>query len=223
MIKLVAFDWDDVFVTGAKEAYFACYHQALEKAGIHLEPQVEKDRILSKWGKSYRAVIDELLKEHPNKVEEVYAAYEKEFWGNTFIDALSIHEGVQDLLSKLSKKYILAVASGNEPKMLKERIIPHFGFPDVFSQIVTSSEINDHEKTKPHPYMLELIMKTQNVSPSETVFVGDAKTDVQMAQNAGAIPIVALSGHLDRREAEKLGVKYIIDDVRDIETVLNQL
>lgn len=223
MIKLIVFDWDDVFVKGAKEGYFACYHKALEDVGVSLSPEVERERIMAKWGKSFRAELEELLKDNSELLDAACDAFEKEFWGNVFVDALTIHEGVADLLLRLKKSCTLAVASGNHPKMLKERIIPHFHFPDVFSQIVTSPDIEDQEKTKPHPYMLKLIMKTQNVLPSETVFVGDARSDVQMAQNAGVTPIVVLSGHLNRSEAEELGVQYIIDDVTKIEPILEKL
>jgi phosphoglycolate phosphatase len=106
--------------------------------------------------------------------------------------------------------------------MIQEVVMPHFNIPDIFSQIITSHDIEDQEMTKPHPYMLETIMKTQGVKPEETIFVGDAKTDVQMAYNAQVTPIVVLTGHLNREEAEALEVKYIIPDVTKLETVLNK-
>ena len=44
MIKLIVFDWDDVITLGAKEAYFAAYHQALVEVGVHLTLQEEQKR-----------------------------------------------------------------------------------------------------------------------------------------------------------------------------------
>lgn len=101
--------------------------------------------------------------------------------------------------------------------------MPYFHIPDVFSQIVSSYEIADPAKMKPDSYMLDVIIKKQGVSPSDTVFVGDARTDVQMAYNAGVTPIVVLTGHLNYQEAKDLNVKYIIDDVTGIEQVLNEI
>jgi len=37
------------------------------------------------------------------------------------------------------------------------------------------------------------------------------------------MPVVVLTGHLSRDEAEKLGVKYIISDVSKLEDVLKIL
>lgn len=66
-------------------------------------------------------------------------------------------------------------------------------------------------------------MQDQNIKPEETVFVGDAKSDVEMARAAGVTPIVVLTGHLTKLEAEDLSVRYIIDDVTQLEKVLNIL
>jgi len=223
MIKLIIFDWDDVITIGAIKGYFACYRKAINGVGVSLSPEEEKKRILAKWGKSFKTEIEELLIEKPELVDQACEIYYQEFWGNTFVDALKLVPGVNETLLQLKDKYILAVATGNDQRMLKERIIPKFNIPSVFSQIVTSHDIADQEKTKPHPYMLELIMKKQHVTPAETVMVGDAKTDVLMARNAKVIPIVVLSGHLSRLEAEELEVKNIIDDATQIETALAEI
>lgn len=220
MIKLLAFDWDDVFSLGAKEGYFACYHKALEDVNVRLTPEEEKKRILAKWSKPFKEELKELLKEKPELVDRACEMYEKEYWGRTFLDCLSVLPGVNKLLLRLKEKYILAVATGNHPKMLKEKILPQFNIPNVFSQIFSTFEIEDPEKMKPHPYMLEDIMKKQGCKPEETLFIGDAKTDVQMAYNAGVIPVAVLTGHLSRKEAEDLNVKYIIDKVTSLEEVL---
>ena len=59
-IKLIIFDWDDVFTLGSKEGYYACYHQALEGVGVQLKPEKERKRILTKWGQSHREELKEL-------------------------------------------------------------------------------------------------------------------------------------------------------------------
>lgn len=222
MIKLIIFDWDDVFTLGAKEGYYACYRKAINDLDVFLSPEEENKRILAKWGKSFREELKELLKEKPELVDKACEIFDEAYWGNTFVDALSVIEGTNEMLLRLQKKYKLAVATGNHHKMLQERILPHFKIPDVFSQIISSHEIQDQEKTKPHPYMLELIMNKQNISPDETIYVGDAKTDVQMARSAQVTPIVVLTGHLSRQEAEDLKVKYIIENVMKIEDILNK-
>jgi phosphoglycolate phosphatase-like HAD superfamily hydrolase len=188
-----------------------------------LSLEEESKRILAKWGKSFREEIKELLKKNPKLVDEACEIFEKEYLGNTFVNSLRVIDGTNEMLLLLKNKYTLAVATGNQHKMLKERIFTHFHIPDVFSQIISSHEIADQEKTKPHLYMLETIMSKQHVLPEETVYIGDAKTDVQMAYSAHVTSIVVLSGHLTRQEAEKLRVKHILDNVTLIENELSEL
>jgi len=222
MIRLIIFDWDDVFTLGSKEGYFKCYHETLAELGVHLEPEEEKKRILAKWGKNPEAELSELLKENPELVSRGVEIYHTKLFGNIFVDCLSAVKGSQELLKRLGKKYTLCVATGLHPEMLK-RIIIKFKFPEVFAQVISSYEIKDPKKQKPHPFMVEQILSQQNISPSEAVLVGDARGDVLMAKAAGVMPIVVLTGHLSRKEAEEMGVKYIIPDVTHLEKVMEEM
>ena len=220
MIKLIIFDWDDVFTQGSTQGYYKCYHEAIVGVGVNLSPEVERHRIAAKWGADHREEITELLKERPDLVDKACVLYENHLFGDTFLDCLSVLSGSQDLLTRLSGRYKLAIASGVHPKLLKERIMTKFNIPEVFSEIITAYDLDDPLKAKPHPHIAEEIMKRQNISPPETIMVGDAKNDVLMARNAGIEPVVVLTGHLSRAEAQKLAVEKIIDDVTLLETVL---
>ena len=222
MIKLIIFDWDDVIVLGSKQGYYNCYRETLKELGITMSEEEMDMRIKRKWGQPFREELRELLKENITLLDHACDIfYSSKFNGNTFVGGLREIPGVNDLLVRLSKNYMLAVATGNQRRMIKEKIIPRFHIPDVFCQIITSHDDNiPPEKTKPHPYMLELLMKKQNVLPSETIFVGDAKSDVQMAKNAGVGPVVVLTGHLSQKQAQLLGVTHILPDVTRIESIL---
>ena len=71
--------------------------------------------------------------------------------------------------------------------------------------------------------MLQEIMKTLGFGPEQTLFVGDAKSDVLMARQAKVEPVAVLTGHLDRKEAQALGVKYIIENVTHLPEVLKNM
>ncbi len=222
-IKLIIFDWDDVFTLGSKEGYFKCYHETLSELGIKLEPEEEKKRILAKWGRPHQEELKELLKEHPDLWEKSFKIYEEKLFGDAFIDCLSLVPGSNELLKRLKKEYILCVATGIHPKILKERVIPKFGVPEVFSQIISAYDIDDPEKAKPHPYVAQQILGKQKIEPGQAILVGDAEHDVLMARAAGIEPVVVLTGHLSGEEAKALGVKYIIEDVTRLEDVLKSL
>lgn len=219
MTKLIVFDWDDVITLGAKDGYYQCYRETIKELNVILGEREFHERIQRKWGQPYREELRELLKEHPELLDRAVAIYEKKFWGDTFVHALHEVKGANSMLEYLSKKYLLAVATGNHSKMLKEIIIPRFHVPDVFSQIVSGFDIPANQ-SKPSPYMLVRIMNNLHIDPRECVYVGDAENDVLMAQNAGVEPIVVLTGHLTRERAKKMGVHRILPDMTHLEKIL---
>jgi len=223
MIKLIIFDWDDVFTQGSIKGYYKCYHEAVTGVDITLTPDEEDKRIKAKWGAGHREQLEELLKEHPELVNKAVQIYEEHLFGNTFVDCLTIIPGAQEFLADLSKRYRLAVATGAHPKILRERLMPKFNIPDVFSQIITIYDLDDPAHAKPHPFMPNKIMEAEGVSQAETVLVGDAASDMQMAWNAGIEPIAVLTGHLTRQQAEDIGVKRIIDNVILLEPELKKI
>lgn len=223
MIQLIIFDWDDVFSQGSTAGYYKCYHEAITGVGVELDPDVEKQRIAARWGSGHREEIIELLQEHPELVDKACEIYEEHLFGDTFVNCLTMVPGGNELIKRLSEKYLLAIASGVHPKLLKERVMPKFGIPEVFKQIITAYDLDDSSKAKPHPHIAQEIMRTQNVAPEATIMVGDAKNDVMMARNAGIEPVVVLTGHLSRLEAEGLAVTHIIEDVTKLERVLSAM
>jgi HAD superfamily hydrolase (TIGR01509 family) len=220
MIKLIIFDWDDVFTQGSIKGYYASYHAALEGVGVKLDPSEEDRRIKAKWGAGGKKQLEYLLREHPELVDKAFEIYQQHSHGNTFVDCLTIIPGAQKFLIQLADKYTLAIATGAHPKVLHDLVMPKFHIPDVFAQIITIYDLDDMTHAKPHPYIAQKIMETQGVKPEETVLVGDAQSDMQMAWNAGIEPIAVLTGHLSRQEAEDLGVKHIIKNVMLLEAEL---
>lgn len=223
MVKLIIFDWDDVFTLGAKDGYTKLLHDTIIELGVLLTPEEEHRRILSTWSKPHRDELANLLRERPELLDRACDLYEEKFFGGTFVQSLILVEGSVELLNRLQGQYLLAIATGAHPAVLKEQIMPKFSIPAVFVQIISAYDIADPLKQKPNPYMLETIMQTQGVEASETVYVGDAKSDVLMARSANVEPVVVLTGHLTRKEAEDLGVKEIIPTLVALPEVLSRI
>jgi phosphoglycolate phosphatase-like HAD superfamily hydrolase len=223
MIKLIIFDWDDVFTLGAIEGYYQCTREALEAVNVHI-PEAELRQLLKDtWSLGHKEQLQEILKQYPGKVDPAIRAYEKSWFGKTFVDCLSIVPGAQEFLRTVSKKYKLAIVTGGHPSVLKKKIFPAFDIPDVFDSIITIYDLDNPAYVKPHPFMANQIMSKAGVTPDETVLVGDAESDIQLARNAGIEPIAVLTGHLDHQEAEKLGVTHVIGNVTLLESELSKL
>lgn len=90
-------------------------------------------------------------------------------------------------------------------------------------QIVTAYDLDDPAQAKPHPYSGLKILETQNVKSENTIMVGDAQNDVGLARAINAEPVVVLTGHLTERQAMDLKVKYVINNVTQLDEVLVSL
>ncbi|MEI7580119.1 MAG: HAD family hydrolase [bacterium] len=222
MVKLIVFDWDDVITLGAKQGYFACYDAALLAVAVEL-PEAEKTkRILARWGKPFAQVLELLLAEHPQLQDQAVASFEKHFTGETFVSQLTMIPGTITTLKTLATDYQLAVATGNHPEMI-QRIMKKFQIPSaLFKKIISSFEVAP-DQVKPHPFMLEKLMNELQISKSETIYVGDAATDVIMAKNAGVLPVVVLTGHLNQEQAKALKVKEIIPNINHLPRILTSI
>ena len=60
------------------------------------------------------------------------------------------------------------------------------------------------------------------ISTEEAVMVGDTKTDLDAAKNAGMLSIGCLYGFRDKKELEEHGAKYLVKDGEELWQVLEE-
>ncbi|MEK7156865.1 MAG: HAD family hydrolase [Patescibacteria group bacterium] len=223
MLKLIVFDWDDVFTHGASQGYYACYKAATDFVLPGIDPNTAKIVAKELWGRPARQTIARILGERSELVENAHEQYEKCLFSGTFLDKLSLVSGSVEVLRRIHTRYKIAIATGIHPILLKKHVMPKFNVPEeLFCQIASTYDLPDLSRGKPHPDLLESILKVQNVDPNEAVMVGDAEVDIQMARAAGVRPVVVLTGHLDEQQAKALGVKEILPSVAELESVLDE-
>ena len=122
----------------------------------------------------------------------------------------SIYPGVLDLISRLSKKYILAIGSGARRQEIirilnKEEIISHF-------ETVVSSDETNYSKPNPETYIqvLDRINETYQVSSNESVVVEDTPKGIIAAKSSG-MKCIGITNTMDRihlSDADKVVKTY---------------
>ncbi|HIC77303.1 MAG TPA: HAD family phosphatase [Candidatus Dadabacteria bacterium] len=108
----------------------------------------------------------------------------------------SIYPGVLDLISRLSKKYILAIGSGARRLEIvrilnKENIISHF-------ETIVSSDETNYPKPNPETYIqvLDRINETYQVDSNESVVVEDTPKGIIAAKSSG-MKCIGITNALD--------------------------
>jgi phosphoglycolate phosphatase len=77
-----------------------------------------------------------------------------------------------------------------------QRVLDETGLVDCFD----ATRCADETLSKPHPQMLLELMEELDISPEQTIMVGDTEYDMEMATNAGAGKVAVSSGvHTEAR------------------------
>jgi phosphoglycolate phosphatase len=223
MIKLIVLDWDDCIISGSSAAYYACYEAAVLENSIEIDHESVERQVRAFWGRPHQDVIASIVDPSNPKLEQVIASYERLILTDLFSQNLQLIEGAKETLLLLKNKYTLAIATGTMGQLLREQLIPRFGLQNIFSSIISSSELSDTDKGKPYPDMLFKLLKEIGIPPEDAIMVGDAQGDVRMAQAAGVLPVVVLTGQLNREEAVALGIKHIIQSIADLPLLLSKI
>jgi len=214
VIRALVCDWDDVFTEGSLDGYFACYGHALASVGRPLDEEEIRRRARKTWGQHPSRTMAGLIPNDPQLVEQAVAIYLESLFTDRFISRVRAVPGAVETLARLGRSDLrLGLATGVNPRLLREVIWPRLGFRNVFQAILTSYDVADAAEQKPSPAFLRRVMAALAVGPEETVYVGDGPTDVKMAQAAGVEVVAVLTGYLARTEAEAMGANAVLEDV----------
>jgi phosphoglycolate phosphatase len=179
--KLIVFDWDGTIADSLHHIVTAMKAAAVS---VHLPPGTSEE-ILGVIGlglnEAVAALYPKLEADSRNGMVESYRQhYLLAATGNTVL-----YPDARATLARLhSCGYLLAVATGKSRRGL-ERAITDTDVKRYFH----ASRCADETFSKPHPQMLLEIMDILEVTPEQTLMVGDSEHDMQMAANAGVSSI----------------------------------
>jgi len=87
------------------------------------------------------------------------------------------------------------------------------GFGDQVDLVVGAEQVT---RSKPAPDMINLILKTLGIKPSQAVIVGDALTDVQMGLNAGLKASIGVLSGFATAEQLRAMTPFVARDVSEL-------
>jgi phosphoglycolate phosphatase len=183
---LIIFDWDGTLMDSI-DWIVGCLQQAAMDCRCPVPTtQAAKDII----GLSIEQAMDALFPDSTSSMrEQLINCYGQHFFSRQ-IGPEDIFVGVSTMLEQMKRSgYKLAVATGKKDAGLKKAMVAT-GLMSCFD--ITRSA--DQSASKPHPLMIEQILKALDVSKPRAVMVGDSIHDMQMAQNAGVSAIAVACG-----------------------------
>lgn len=205
-MKLVLFDCDGTLVDSAPVIH-ECMRRTFVDYG-YAEPRFEATKSII--GLTLDIAIGQILGiELGQRTAEMTARYKEHFilYRSDPDFAEPAFAGIHNLVGALGQidDVILGVVTGKSRNGL-DRVLEHQGFENHF---VTRRTADDCP-SKPHPAMVLECCDEVGIAPENTVVIGDAIYDMQMARSAGAKAFGVAWGYAEHEALNAAGAHAVL-------------
>jgi len=189
-IKLIIFDLDGTLID-AYAAIASSFNYVMRRLALETQ-SISTVRRLVGWGDL------NLLKPYVKRAELKHALnlYRKHH-KYSLLKHSCLYAQALSLLRRLKKKgYKLAVAS-NRPSKFSRILLRHLNIGIFFNYVLCADQVR---YGKPHPEMLNKIVKRFAFEKSQVVYIGDMVIDAQAGRRAKIKTVIVTSGSSSRRD-----------------------
>ena len=211
-MKLVLFDCDGTLVDSA-DVIHKCMAAAFDDHGFSAPSFAATKSII---GLSlHDAMTDLLAGQQIDDLDRMVQDYKDHFFKIRTRENLlePLYDGVVELLDQLHNidDVILGIVTGKSRRG-GNAILDGHGLRSHF----TTSRTADDCPSKPHPAMVLECCEEVGIAPAQTIVIGDATFDMQMAHNANAGSIGVDWGYASVAELEETGANQIVSKPSEI-------
>lgn len=204
---LIAFDWDGTLFDSTA-IITRCIQHAVRDVGGAVPSDKDAAYVI---GMSLTQALAHAAPDVPqDKYPELSARYRHHYI--TQQNDISLFEGVLAMLADLkSCQHCLTVATGKTRLGLDE-VLQAVELQGMFD----GSRTADETAGKPHPRMLQELMREFDVAPERTLMIGDTTHDLQMALNAGCPSVGVSYGAHEPDAFIALNPRFVAHSVREL-------
>jgi phosphoglycolate phosphatase len=204
---LIAFDWDGTLYDSTK-VIVRCIQRAVVDVGGRMPTDQAAAYVIGmSLGQALARAAPDVP---PDRYADLGARYRYHY--HLHRDDLSLFDGVLPLLQDLkARHHWLAVATGKSRRGLDE-VLKSQELHGVFD----GSRTADETAGKPHPRMLDELMREFGTEPQRTLMVGDTTHDLEMARNAGCASLGVSYGAHEPDAFDELGPLHVAHSVADL-------
>ena len=213
MINTIVFDLDGTLLNTLEDLQDSV-NFALERQGFPLRTLSE---IRSFVGNGIRLLMERAVPENiDNETFEICFKDFCDYYKIHMEDKTAPYEGINDMLTNIKKAGFKTAIVTNKADFAAQDLCKRM-FGENIDFVVGSS---DDRPNKPAPDGVFYALEQLDSAIENTVFVGDADTDILTAKNAGLPSIGVLWGFRDREIIEEAGAEHIVESVKDLEKLL---
>ncbi len=136
---------------------------------------------------------------------------------NKYREEATIFDGIDDLISKLSKSLKLAILTNNKSQYAEE-VLEKFNLTRYFGTIIGFNEVTE---VKPSPEGILKILEKWKIKPSEAIFIGDMTTDIEAGKTANVKMVCVASGLAQKETLKEHNPDFLVDDTAELKQLFN--
>lgn len=210
--EAVIFDLDGTLINSLEDLADSC-NEMLSAFGFPVH-EIEPYRYFV--GNGVRKLVERALPkdkaEDEEFVEKALAKF-REIYNGRVLNKTRAYTGVRETLTKLQTKEIPVAVCTNKPNDAALTIINILFEPETFNMVI--GDRKGYPK-KPDPANVLYIAEQWGIKPENIAYVGDSSVDMQVAVNAGMLPVGVLWGFRDKEELLEHGAQILLEKPTDL-------
>ena len=212
MKKLAIFDFDGTLFNTVDDVIIN-FNRALKANGF---PTLTREEYIERLGGNIDEIVSLILNDRntPENIELIKKEYGK-LYADSKKENSKPFPDILNLLRDLERKDVLIAINSNRTtpsiKLFVEKYLSGIDFLEIEGH-------NPNYPSKPSPLGVNRIIAKADVSLDEAIYIGDSKTDIKTAQNAGIDCVIVKWGYGNQKDYEN---EYILSAVDSICEILN--
>lgn len=212
-MKLIIFDFDGT-LADTRGLIVKTMQQTLEALG--LESRTD-DQCASMIGLPLKQAFTDLIPISDEMGEQCAATYRRLFNENNAVYTVPVFPRVLETLHQLHEKgYTLTIASSRSHRSLME-FVEDMHLDEVIPYILGADDVTE---AKPNPEPVLKTLEAFHCTPDEAMVVGDTWYDIEMGKRAGVKTCGVTYGNGTREELIQAGADYLVDDFRELLSIV---
>lgn len=217
MIKAVIFDLDGTLLDSLQDIANTC-NIVLESRDYKAIPLSDYRHYVGKGVEHLIKKIMEARQVEEHLFDELMADY-YEIYKKESIKETKIYLGIDTLLKNLKAMDISINVLSNKPHNQVVSLMPSYFDESIFDIVYGK---HNNLPAKPDPTLVRKMIKELKMKKSEVLYVGDTKTDMETALNAGLTSVGVLWGFRDEPELVQAKASYIVSKPEEILKIIKE-
>jgi len=198
----ILFDWDGCLAQ-TLDVWLSSYKKMFAEYDLHPSNKEITSKVFGDWNGPMKLGIKDIREFNEKLLKHV----------NLGLDNVELYDGAREIIKNLfSEGRRLTISTSS----IKSNFMPVFKrhqLEKYFSFILTAEDVKNH---KPHPEIIETTIRKFNSNKPKTIIVGDSKSDLGAAQNAGIDSVLFFPENhnlfYDLEELKKYKPTYIVSN-----------